>query len=75
RETPLRECAGIIKNDTHRVLPRERDADCTHTVASPVRWWKKPDNNTIDNHSHFGGSSWWGGPSTGRVGAEKGAFL
>ncbi|WP_436627317.1 hypothetical protein, partial [Escherichia coli] len=22
RETPLRECAGIIKNDTHRGLPR-----------------------------------------------------
>lgn len=22
QETPLRECAGIIKNDTHRGLPR-----------------------------------------------------
>ncbi|EOX8194251.1 hypothetical protein ACPWL5_005337, partial [Escherichia coli] len=26
RETPLRECAGIIKNDTHRGLPRKRSA-------------------------------------------------
>ncbi|WP_213045986.1 hypothetical protein, partial [Escherichia coli] len=25
-ETPLRECAGIIKNDTHRGLPRKRSA-------------------------------------------------
>ena len=35
--------AGIIRNDAHRVLPRKQDADCTHMVACPVRWWKKPE--------------------------------
>jgi len=44
-------------------------------VAGPVRWWKKPDYIKNDNHYHFCGSSWWGGPEHGAGGAEKGAFF
>jgi len=40
-----------------------------------VRWWKKLDFVANDNHYHFCGSSWWGGPEHGAGGAEKGAFF
>ncbi|EFZ66687.1 hypothetical protein EC253486_5555 [Escherichia coli 2534-86] len=40
-----------------------------------MRWWKKPDYITNDNHYHFCGSSWWGGSEHGAGGAEKGAFF
>ena len=36
RETPLRECAGIIKNDAHRVFTA-----LMIRGFIPVRWWKK----------------------------------
>ncbi len=42
REFLLRECAGIIKNDAHRVLLADRRR-VTLIVAFPVRWWKKRD--------------------------------
>ncbi|EOO0910501.1 hypothetical protein BMQ58_RS26425, partial [Escherichia coli] len=48
---------------------------CPLIVASPVRWWKKLDFVANDNHYHFCGSSWWGGPEHGAGGAEKGAFF
>ncbi|EPH5211905.1 hypothetical protein ACS0L1_004695, partial [Escherichia coli] len=44
-------------------------------VAGPVRWWKKPDYITNDNHYHFAGPPGGGGLNTGRAARKKAHFL
>ncbi len=72
--------ARVCGNNQKRCTPgfaarTERGADCTLIIASPVRWWKKLDHIANDNYYHFEGPPGGVGLSTGRVGAEKGAFL
>ncbi|EOM9237730.1 hypothetical protein ACLW95_005429, partial [Escherichia coli] len=48
---------------------------CPLIVAGPVRWWKKPDYITNDNHYHFAGPPGGVGLNTGRAARKKAHFL
>ncbi|WP_212541203.1 hypothetical protein, partial [Escherichia coli] len=48
---------------------------CPLMVAGPVRWWKKPDYITNDNHYHLSGPPGVVGLNTGRAARKKAHFL